>query len=129
MSGQHGDTRLHNKRVFIVEDEPLIALTLQDMLESIGCKVVARAMTLERARRCLDEPFDLAVLDVNIGGSPIDPISQALTLRRIPFVLATGYTQRDVDGVKHTHPLLQKPYDEDALRCALLEALSAASAA
>lgn len=58
-------------RILIVEDEPLIALDLEDILKDAGHVVVgiARSMrdALELARR--SAPFDLAVLDIDLVGS------------------------------------------------------------
>jgi CheY-like chemotaxis protein len=115
--------QLSGTRVLIVEDEPIIALTLQDMLEEMGCEVVARAMTLERAVKCLDQRFDLAILDVNIAGRTIDPVSEVLDQRGIPYVLATGYAGYDIEARRR--PLLQKPYDAYDLRRVMTEALLA----
>ena len=40
---------LAGTRVFIVEDEALILFTLQDMLEELGCDVVASAARIHDA--------------------------------------------------------------------------------
>lgn len=53
-----------------VDDEALLFFSLQDMLEDLGCSVVASAPKLEDGlskARVLD--FDIAVLDVNLSGN------------------------------------------------------------
>jgi DNA-binding NtrC family response regulator len=125
MSGIAAGDGLTNKKVLIVEDEALIAMTLQDMLEDLGCLVVARAMTVDQALRCLDGPhFDVAILDVNVAGKAIDPFSHELAARGIPFVIATGYSDMDTSTRVEGRPMLQKPYNQDDLRLALLRAAS-----
>jgi len=53
---------LDGKKVLIVDDEPDVLDTLQELLPM--CEVV-RANTFEEARRQLEtEPFDLAILDI-----------------------------------------------------------------
>ena len=55
-------------RIIVVEDDPIIAIGLQDMLESIGCEVAARASSVLSALRLLQrlpllaKPCDIAAL-------------------------------------------------------------------
>jgi DNA-binding NtrC family response regulator len=58
---------LVGKRILIVDDEPDILDTLEDLLDM--CKVV-KASTFEQAKERLEkEPFDMAVLDImGVGG-------------------------------------------------------------
>ena len=79
-------------RVFIVEDEPLILFTLEDMLADLGCEVVASAMRVSDALgKAQALTFDIAILDVNIAGDRVDPVADLLAERGLPFVFATGY--------------------------------------
>ncbi len=53
------------KRVLIVEDEFLVALSLQDHLSSLGCLVVGPVTTLAAAIQVAEsEALDVAILDV-----------------------------------------------------------------
>jgi AmiR/NasT family two-component response regulator len=57
------------RRVLVVEDEFLAALTTVDFLESIGCEVVGPAARLSPALELAQsEALDAAVLDINIAG-------------------------------------------------------------
>ena len=54
----------------MVEDEPLVRLMTEDVLTSMGCVIVASASTLNEAMTCIPATeLDLAVLDVNLGGT------------------------------------------------------------
>lgn len=79
-------------RVFVVEDEALVLLTLEDMLADLGCQVVVAVQQVEAAL-CLarDTVVDVALLDVNVGGTRIDPVAHILATRGIPIVFVTGY--------------------------------------
>ena len=88
MSGD-GETK---PRILIVEDEPFIALTLEDMLDELGFALVGTvsqvAEALEMAGR---EQVDCALLDVNLGSEKIDPVADLLAQRGCPFIFTTGY--------------------------------------
>lgn len=98
-------------RVIIVEDEVLAAMMLEDLLEDLGCDVVASFGGVDQALSWLasqDEPPDGAVLDVNLGGEMVFPFAEALARRAVPFAFATGYgalsDQRFAEA-----PLIAKP--------------------
>ena len=63
---------LAGMRVFIVEDEALILFTLRDMLEELGCQVVASALRIDDAlAKGGSLTFDVAILDVNVAGERV----------------------------------------------------------
>lgn len=79
-------------RVFVVEDEALVLLTLEDMLADLGCQVTVSSQHVDEALRlAVDAAVDVALLDVNVGGTRIDPVAQVLAARGIPIVFVTGY--------------------------------------
>ena len=99
-------------RVLIVEDEFLLAMSLEDDLASVGCASVGPfsnlASATEAARR---EEFDLAILDVNLNGEAIFPLADELLSRGKPFVLVTGYGAASLPDRFRALPRLPKPYD------------------
>lgn len=115
-------TSLAGKRVLLVEDEPIVAMHIEDMLLELGCDVVGPCARLnaglEAAR---SERIDVAVLDVNLNGEESYPVAQVLRDRSIPFVFATGFGERKT--VFPEAPTLTKPYRSDQLEAALLKAL------
>jgi len=79
-------------RAFVVEDEALLLMTLEDMLADLGCQVVASARHVDEALPVAhDVAVDVALLDVNVAGVRIDPVARILAARRIPIVFVTGY--------------------------------------
>ncbi|MCO6392222.1 response regulator [Aliihoeflea aestuarii] len=117
--------KLQGLNVFVVEDEALVALNLEDMLDELGCTVIGPAMRLGRAKEMLDGAFtaDVAILDVNIAGEPVFPIAEQLAVRGIPIVFATGYGQAGLPTSWHSNPVLQKPYTMDEVSGSLAKAL------
>ena len=109
-------SELEGKRVLLVEDEAIIALSLEDLLSDLGCRVVGPALNIDDAvSLALGEAFDAAVLDINMGDGTSYRIARTLTDRSIPFCFATGYGDTGVHPDFAGVPVLQKPYRQDAL--------------
>jgi DNA-binding response OmpR family regulator len=99
-------------RVFVVEDELLLALSLEEDLVSVGCTVVGPFSTLPRALEAAKrETFDMATLDVNLGGQLVYPLADDLIARQLPIVFLTGYGTADLPERLRSVPRLTKPYD------------------
>ena len=111
--------------ILIVEDEPLIAMMLEDFLESLGHIVKASCDNVADALRAVEASgFDIAILDVNLKGESVWPVAVELRQRGVPFVLASG---GHVDPPPHEFasvPLIEKPYTIDRVTPALEAALA-----
>lgn len=112
------------KRVLIVEDEPLVAMHLEDTLSNMGCQLAGSARTAAQAIRLLDSgPVDFAVLDINLGAAETSyPVADVLTARGIPFTFLTGYSEGAIAAPYRDRPRLQKPFGEASLLQALAKA-------
>ncbi len=107
-------------RILLVEDEGLVALTIEDLLEDLGCEVACSARSVAQALGWLGsggEP-DAAVLDVNLGGEFVFPVAEALAARGVPFAFTTGYGQSP-DARFRSAPLLGKPIRRERLEAVL----------
>lgn len=101
---------LDGLRVLLVEDEPIIAMTAEDMLEILGCAVVASAATLGEALAAAGAGgFDVAMLDINLNGVVSLPVADALKAAGTPFIFTTGYGAGGC-GPHEDVPLVTKPY-------------------
>ncbi len=116
-----------SKRVLIVEDELMIRMLLEGMLTDLGHSVAAEAGGLDEAISLAKQAeFDVAVLDVNLNGTPVTPVVEILVKRGLPFIFASGYGQRGLPEAYRTAPILQKPFQADALDAAI-QAVATAS--
>ena len=80
-------------RVLIIEDEPLLALTLEDQLVDAGFEVVGVVGRVDTALAMIvSAVFDVAIVDANLAGRSASPAASALTARGIPFILLSGYS-------------------------------------
>ena len=116
---------LRDRRILVVEDEYLIAITLSDQLEGVGSIVVGPVPSVERAIKAIEsEPdIDAAILDINLGGVMAYPIADALLARNIPFVFTSGYED---DVLRTRYPQVRnclKPYLFPEIEKALANAL------
>jgi CheY-like chemotaxis protein len=116
-----------SRSILIIEDEPLIAMMLEDFLDSLGHKVVGTCESVEEAlARVTEGGFDVAIVDVHLkDGKNVWPVADQLADDGKPFVLATG---GHVEPPPERHagvPVLNKPYTIDAIEPALARALGA----
>ncbi len=112
------------RRVLILEDEMLVAMLLEDLLMDLGHSVAATAGSIRQALKAIEQvPVDLAILDVNLPDGRSDAVADALTTRRVPFLFATGYGAQGVAEQYRRAPVIQKPYDGQGLRSAIMTAL------
>ena len=107
-------------RVFVVEDEMLLALMIEDMLADLGHQVVALATRLEPAvalARTVEA--DVAILDINLAGARSFPIADVLQSRGIPFVFATGYGSLGLNEAHAGALTVKKPFEAKDLSAAI----------
>ena len=107
--------------VLIVEDEPLIAMMLEDFIDALGHTVAGTVDSVEAAlERVGDTAFDLAILDVHLrGGEPSWPVADALADRGTAFVVATGGMIEPPPARHAAVPTLPKPFTMDRVESAL----------
>lgn len=102
---------LVGKRVLIVEDELLVALLIEDFLTEFGCSTLGPCGSLEKALDAArTERFDLAVLDVNLGGEKVYPVADVLMQRQIPFLFLSGYGDEAVPADHCDWRVCSKPF-------------------
>ena len=113
------------KSILIVEDEPLIAMMLEDFLLSLGHDVRATCDSVSEALKAVEAgDFDLAILDVNLKGESVWPVAAQLRLREIPFIIASGGHVDPPPAEFASVPMIDKPYTIDRVNPALEAALA-----
>lgn len=109
-------------RILIVEDEPVIAMLLEEMLTEYGFQVVAVAATLEQARALASTlELDGALLDVSLGEDEVFPVARVLDDRGLPFAFTTGYGSVGLPPEWEKRPVFNKPYNIQLLAETLAE--------
>ena len=109
---------------FIIEDDYLIAQSLQDMLERLGFTRFSFARSEDAAvQGSAEQQIDLITADVRLlPGDGVDAVEAICERRQIPVIFITGYA----DELKERAPnalVVQKPIKEDELDEALRHAM------
>jgi CheY-like chemotaxis protein len=109
------------RTILVVEDEPLIAMMLEDFLETLGHKVVASCDSVDAALEHVEAGgFEVAILDVSLkDGRKVWPVADRLAAAGTPFILATGGHIVPPPAAHAGAPVLAKPYTIDAIEPAL----------
>lgn len=106
--------------ILIVEDEPLIAMMLEDFIDGLGHRVAGAVDCVEDAlAKVAEGGFDLAILDVHLRGAAAWPVADALADRGLAFLVATGGHVEPPPERHARAPVLPKPYTIDRVKSAL----------
>ena len=115
------------RSILIVEDEPLIAMMLEDFIQSLGHEVTGNCDSVGTALKEIEKnEFDLAILDVNLKGESVWPVASALRGKGTPFVIATGGHVDPPPAEFASVPTIEKPYTIDRVT-PIIEAVLAGS--
>ena len=119
----------HRRKILIVEDEPLIAMSLAEMAEELGYEPLGPVMTEPEA---VDEAHrqqpDAILMDIRLanGGSGLSAARQIRAVSDTPIVFCTAYAEehalrREVVTITRAR-LIEKPVVPTLLGRALAEA-------
>ena len=80
-------------KVLLLEDQMMIAFGIKAALEKHGFEVVGPFADLQSAETGANEnPFDVALLDINLGdGTTSEGFADQLKARDVPFMFLSGY--------------------------------------
>jgi CheY-like chemotaxis protein len=102
--------------VLIVEDDPFIALDLEETVLRLGVKQARIANNVRAALDMIAERApNLALLDVGLRRENSFAIAERLAVMKVPFVFVTGYGSDNVPRAFADRPRLQKPCSTAAL--------------
>ena len=107
-----GEQHLQGLRILVVEDDPMIATMLEDMLTWLGCTPVGVALTMDDglALASTIADIDVAILDVNIGSETVFPVADLLLDRDVSCVFSTGHETELLTERYPSCGFLTKPY-------------------
>ena len=127
MPGQGASTLsrdFRNIRVFLVEDEFLVASALQEDLEARGFHVFGPYPTLALAQAAVGaERYDVAIIDMNLRGQLAYPVADELMRRNVPLIILSAYSIPDMPSRFRGVMRLTKPYNIDATLSAVEKVL------
>lgn len=114
-------------RIMIIEDEPLIAMDIEQMVESLGHEVVGIARTKDEALALYSQEKPRMVLaDIQLadGSSGIDAVNEILKDATIPVIFITAFPERLLTGERPEPTfLVTKPFNPDMVKALISQAL------
>ena len=120
---------MNKARVMVVEDEGLVALTLEQCLQNLGHDVTATVASGEEAvRKAAELDPDLVFMDIRLKGD-IDGVEAANQIKdnhSIPVIYLTAYSDDETLGrARTTEPYgyIVKPFDSRTIKSAIEMAL------
>lgn len=113
-------------RILVVEDEPLVAMLVSQIIRDLGAEIVGPFGSLQEALASDVSGLDAAVLDVNVAGDLIYPVAERLAAFGTPMLFVTGYDARSIDPRFQEVAILTKPIDETELAASLADLLQQA---
>jgi DNA-binding response OmpR family regulator len=119
--------RLKGVRVLLVEDDGDFAPDLLEVVRAFGCRIAGWAPRLPEAfALSATRDFDVALLDINIGGHSVQPFAAHVRQKGKPMVFVTGsrgvFAQAD-------EMIVYKPFEPDELKRAMMAMLQRAGSA
>jgi len=114
-------------RVLIIEDEPLIALDIENIVRDIGHDVVGIASTHKEATaeaKRTRPQLVLADIQLADGSSGIDAVNEILETTNVPVVFITAYPERLLTGERPEPAfLMTKPFKAEMVKAIISQAL------
>ncbi len=113
--------------IMIIEDEPLIAMDIEDMVKGLGHNVTGIARTHSEAVELYHRTAPRMVLaDIQLadGSSGIDAVNDILKNSTIPVIFITAFPERLLTGERPEPTfLVTKPFNPDMVKALISQAL------
>ncbi|WP_188912253.1 response regulator [Aureimonas endophytica] len=113
--------------IMIIEDEPLIAMDIEQMVESLGHKVTGIARTHKEAIALFEqEKPGMVLADIQLadGSSGIDAVNDILARVSVPVIFITAFPERLLTGERPEPTfLVTKPFNPDMVKALISQAL------
>ena len=113
--------------ILIIEDEPLIAMDIEQLVEGLGHKVTGIARTHREAVAMFSKTRPRMILaDIQLadGSSGIDAVNDILTSQSIPVIFITAFPERLLTGERPEPTfLVTKPFNPDMVKALISQAL------
>ena len=113
--------------ILIIEDEPLIAMDIEQMVLSLGHRVTGIARTRTEAMDLFRaDPPGMVLADIQLadGSSGIDAVNDMLRASALPVIFITAFPEHLLTGERPEPAfLVTKPFDENMVKALIGQAL------
>ena len=113
--------------MLIIEDEPLIAMDIESLVQSLGHSVNGVARTHAEAIAAVKKKQPgLVLADIQLadGSSGLDAVNEMLASFSVPVVFITAYPERLLTGERPEPAfLITKPFQPETVKAVISQAL------
>ncbi len=117
------------KRVLVVEDDPVIAMVIEDVVRDMGHEVFINLTLAHALLEIETHEVDAVLLDMHLRGDSARPMVLALVERKLPFAVLSGSDQSALQQEFPRIRLLPKPFGKAQLEQVVRELLKPALSA
>ncbi len=114
-------------RVLIIEDEPIIAMDIEQIVRDLGHQVTGVAVTRDEAVKLAnDDRPGLVLADIQLAddSSGIDAVKEILGKFTVPVIFITAFPERLLTGERPEPTfLITKPFERSTVKAAISQAL------
>jgi len=126
-AGRLETARLSGGAALIIEDEPLLAADLSDLVEEMGVSVIGIARSAQQGvALALKHHPDVVLADYNLVGQAtgLDAVEEIQEAMDCPAIFITGFPEKVLTG-ESIEPdfVIAKPYTPQAVRAAVAQSL------
>ncbi len=119
--------QLDSARILIIEDEPLTAAHIKDLVKSLGHTITGIAKTHRDAIKLAREQTpDLILSDIQLadGSSGVEAVNEILGEFEVPVIFITGHPEMLLTGAKPEPTfLIAKPFNAETVKAVIGQAL------
>jgi DNA-binding response OmpR family regulator len=101
--------------ILVVEDEIEISRLFLEVLGNAGYRVVPAYSVVDALSSLASQPFDAAILDIELRDGPVFPVADHLAARGIPFLFASAVYFQAVPKRHQSAPFVTKPFSINEL--------------
>ena len=113
--------------ILIIEDEPIIAMDLENLVEELGHTVCHVARTHKEALAAVRKArpgMILADIQLADGSSGLEAVNEILSSFQVPVIFITAYPERLLTGTRPEPTfLIAKPFQPDTVKATISQAL------
>lgn len=110
--------------VLIVEDDPLISLTLENIVADNATGDIIAVRSRADAFATMSSEIDLAILDIDVTNGKTFDVAAELEAMGVPFIFVSASNQSQIPEELRHAPFVPKPFDEASIKRHLADAVS-----
>lgn len=110
--------------ILIVEDDPLISITLEDIVAEHADGDIIAVRSRADAFIAISADIDLAILDIDVTNGKTFDVAAELKAMDIPFIFVSASDKSQVPAELRHAPFIPKPFGEEDIKRELVNAVT-----